>query len=124
VRTKPTQASATPTDRCGQHFTVFAGGSPFSLAGVSVAGELPQIEDILRLTLRRRVPLPDVAPDGGAQPVTIGGEARPLSPASINTLRWLFALLGGLTPRHRQDSIQAAVRELLQFGFLVVNRDH
>ena len=42
----------------------------------AVAGELPQMEDILRLTLRRRVPLPDVAPDGGAQPVTIGGEAR------------------------------------------------
>ena len=88
------------------------------------------MEDILRLTLRRRVPLPDVAPDGGAQPVTIGGEARRLSPASIDVLRWLFdhdpatlrALHAGLTPRHGQDSIEAAIRELLRLGFLVVNR--
>jgi ribosomal protein L16 Arg81 hydroxylase len=95
----------------------------------AVASELPHIEDILRLTLRRRVPLPDVAPDGGTQPVTIGGEARRLSPASIDVLRWLFdhdpatlhALQDGLTPRHRQDSIEAAVRELLRFGFLAVN---
>src|SRR5262249_24748891 len=29
----------------------------------AVAGELPDMEDILRLTLRRRIPLPDVAPD-------------------------------------------------------------
>ena len=96
----------------------------------AVAGELPQMEDILRLTLRRRVPLPDVAPDSGAQPVTIGGEARRLSPASIDVLRWLFdhdpatlrALHAGLTPRHGQDSIEAAIRELLRLGFLVVNR--
>jgi ribosomal protein L16 Arg81 hydroxylase len=96
----------------------------------AVAGELPQIEDILRLTLRRRIPLPEVAPDSGAQPLTIGGEARRLSPASIDVLRWLFdhdpatlrALHAGLTPRHEQDSIEGAIRELLRFGFLVVNQ--
>jgi hypothetical protein len=96
----------------------------------AVAGELPQMEDILRLTLRRRVPLPDVKADGEALPVTIGGEARRLSPASIDVLRWLFdhdpatlrALHSGLTPRHGQDSIEAAIRELLRLGFLVVNR--
>jgi ribosomal protein L16 Arg81 hydroxylase len=96
----------------------------------AVAGELPQMEDILRLTLRRRVPLPDVAPNCGAQPVTIGGEARPLSPASIDILRWLFdhdpatlrALHSELIPRHGQDSTEAAIRELLRLGFLVVNR--
>jgi hypothetical protein len=96
---------------------------------IAVVGQLPQIEDVLRLTLRRRVPLPDVAPDGGPQPVTIGGEVRRLSPASIDVLRWLFdhnpetlrGLHAGLTPRHGQDSIEGAVRELSRFGFLVVN---
>ena len=47
----------------------------------AVAGALPQIDDVLRLTLRRRVPLPDVAPEGEPQPVTIAGETRRLSPA-------------------------------------------
>jgi ribosomal protein L16 Arg81 hydroxylase len=96
----------------------------------AVAGELPHIEDILRLTLRRRVSLSDVTPDGGAQSVTIGGEARHLSPASIDVLRWLFdhdcatlgALQAGLTSYHGRDSIEAAIRELLRLGFLVVNR--
>jgi hypothetical protein len=88
------------------------------------------MEDVLRLTLRRRVPLPDVAPDGGVQPATIGGEARRLSPASIDLLRWLFdhdpatmhALSSELTPRHGKDSTEVAIRELLRLGFLVVNR--
>lgn len=96
----------------------------------AVAGELPQMEDILRLTLRRRVPLPDVAPDGGAQPVTIGGETRRLSPASIDVVRWLFdhdpatlkALYATLIPRHGQDSTEAAIGQLLRLGFLFVNR--
>jgi hypothetical protein len=95
----------------------------------AVSGVLPQMNDILRLTLRRRVPLPDVAPDGTPQSVTIGGEARLLSKTSIEVLGWLFdhdpatfrALHAGLT-HYGQDSIEAAVRELLQFGFLVVNR--
>jgi hypothetical protein len=96
----------------------------------AVAGELPQMQDILRLTLRRRVPLPDVAPDAGAQAVPIGGEARRLSPASIDALRWLFdhdpatlgALHAELVARHGQQSTEAAIRELLRFGFLFVNR--
>jgi hypothetical protein len=96
----------------------------------AVSGALPQMEDILRLTLRRRVPLPDVASDGEPQPVTIGGERRHLSPASIDALRWLFdhdpatlhALHAELTSRHGQGSIEAAIHELLWFGFLVVNR--
>src|SRR5262249_40811691 len=82
----------------------------------AVAGGLPQMEDVLRLTLRRRVPLPDVAPEGRAQPVTIGGEARRLSSTSIDVLRWLFdhdpgalrSLYAELTPRHGQESTEAA----------------
>jgi Cupin superfamily protein len=96
----------------------------------AVSGALPQIDHILRLALRRRVPLPDIAPEGGPQSVMIGGEARRLSPTSIDVLRWLFdhdpatlrALHAGLAPRHGQDSIKTALRELLRFGFLVVNR--
>lgn len=95
----------------------------------AVSGALPQIDHILRLTLRRRVPLPDIAPGGGPQSVTIGGEARRLSPTSIDVIRWLFdhdpatlrALHAGLAPRRGQDSIETALRELLRFGFLVVN---
>src|SRR6516225_2060705 len=79
--------------------------------------------------LRRRIPLPDVAADCGPQPVTIGGEARRLSPMVIDALRWLFdhdpttlrALHTGLTSRHGQDSTDAAIRELLRFGFLAWN---
>jgi ribosomal protein L16 Arg81 hydroxylase len=96
----------------------------------AVGGKLPQMEDILRLTLRRRVPLPDFAPDSAAQPVTIGGEVRRLSSASIDVLRWLFdhdpttlrALYAGLTLTHERDSIEAAIRELSRLGFLVVTR--
>jgi hypothetical protein len=94
----------------------------------SVAGELPQMEDILRLTLRRRIPLPDVAPSGEAQPVMIGGETRRLSPGAIEVLRWLFdhdpatlrALGTALTPSHGHESVQAAIRELLRLGFVTV----
>ena len=89
-----------------------------------------QMEDILRLTLRRRVPLPDVAPHGDAQSVTIGGESLRLSSASIDVLRWLFdhdpatlrALYARFMLHYGQDSIEAAIRELLLLGFLVVNR--
>ena len=96
----------------------------------AVAGELPQMEDMLRLTLRRRILLPAMAPDGAAQPVTIGGEARRLSPASIDVLRWLFdhdcatlrSLHAGLTPRHGHHSLETAIRELLRLGFVVVCR--
>jgi hypothetical protein len=97
---------------------------------IALSGESPQMSDLLRLTLRRRIPLPDVAPNGGPQSVMIGGEVRRLSPASIDTLRWFFdhdsatfeELQGVLAPRHGQDSIEAATRELLRFGFLTVNR--
>jgi len=95
----------------------------------AMSGALPQMDQVLRLTLRRRVPLPETAPGGGPQPVTIGGEVRHLSPASIDVLRWLFdhdpatlrALHAGLAAHHGQDSIEAALRELLRSGFLVVN---
>ncbi len=94
----------------------------------AVSGALPQMDDLLRLTLRRRVPLPEVVRDGEPQPVTIGGEVRRLSAASIDVLRWLFdhdpttlrALHAGLIPRHGRDSIEAGIRELLRFGFLIV----
>ena len=97
----------------------------------AVSGALPQMDDLARLTLRRRVPLPEVVPDGGPQPVTIGGEVRRLSAASIDVLRWLFdhdptmlrALHAGLIPRHGRDSIEAGIRELLRFGFLIVEPD-
>jgi hypothetical protein len=90
-----------------------------------------QMGDILRLTLRRRIPLPDVTPEGKPYPVTIGGEARSLSPASIDVLRWLFdhgpatlhALHAQLSARHGQGSIKTAMQELLRFGFLIVNRN-
>jgi hypothetical protein len=100
------------------------------LLQTAVAGELPQMEDILRLTLRRRIPLPDSAPHGEAQTITIGGESRPLSAASIDVLRWLFEhdpitlreLHARLTPHYQQDSIEAAIRELLRLGFLATIR--
>jgi hypothetical protein len=93
----------------------------------AVAGAWPQMDDVLRLTLRRRVSLPDVPPGSGPQLVTIGGDARRLSPASIDMLRWLFehdpatlrALHAGVTARYGQDCIEAAIRELLRFGFIV-----
>jgi Cupin superfamily protein len=96
----------------------------------AVAGRLPQMDDILRLTLRRRIPLPDVEPQAGAQLITVGGETRRLSSASIDALGWLFdhdpatlrALHAELSLRHEQDSVEAAILELLRSGFLFVNR--
>jgi ribosomal protein L16 Arg81 hydroxylase len=95
----------------------------------AVAEPSVRMDDILRLTLRRRIPLPDVTPESGPQLVTIGGEARHLSPASIDALRWLFdhdpatghSLHDGLRA-HRQESTGMAIRELLRLGYLVVNR--
>jgi hypothetical protein len=97
---------------------------------IAVAGTSLQMDDILRLTLRRRVPLPDVKSDDGPQPVTIGGETRRFSPAAIDVLRWLFnhdpatvhALHASLNPRHGPDRTETAIRELMRLGFLVVNR--
>lgn len=89
---------------------------------------LPQTDSVLCLTLRRRIPLPDVV-SGDPQPVTIGGEEFRLAPASIDIIRWLFdndpatrcALEVALSSRYRQSSIEAAMRELLHYGFLAVN---
>ena len=98
----------------------------------AVSGSLPEMDDVLRLTLRRRVPLPDTASGLGPQSVMIGGEVRRLSLPAIAVLRWLFAqdhpttlraLCAGLASHHGHDSIEAALGELLRFGFLVVNRD-
>jgi hypothetical protein len=94
----------------------------------AVSGALPQMNDVLRLTLRRRVAVPDMTSDAPPQPLTIGGEVRHVSAASIEVLRWLFnhdpatfrELHDGLIPRYRQDSIEAAIRELLRFGFIAI----
>src|SRR5262249_41925510 len=99
---------------------------------IAVDEKLPQMEAPRHLRLRRRVPLEDFLPDNAAQLVTIGGEVRRLSWASIDVLRWLFdhdpttlrALYAGLIPGHGKDSIEAAIRELLRLGFLVVSRRH
>ena len=48
------------------------------------------MDDVVRLTLRRRIPLPDVTSDGAAQPITIGSDVFRLAPASIDIMRWLF----------------------------------
>jgi ribosomal protein L16 Arg81 hydroxylase len=95
----------------------------------AVSGAFPNKEDILRLTLRRRIPLPDVTPGTEPQALTIGGEVQRLSPACIDVLRWLFdhdpATLGeisaGISSRHGQDSTEVAIRELLRLGFLFMN---
>jgi hypothetical protein len=93
----------------------------------AVSGAFLQLDHVLRPTLRRRVPLPDLPSESGPQPVTIAGEVRRLAPASIDVLRWLFdhdpttlrALRAGLIPRHGQASIEAALRELLRLGFIL-----
>jgi ribosomal protein L16 Arg81 hydroxylase len=85
--------------------------------------------DILRLTLRRQVPLPDRSSDV-AQPVTIGGAVYPLPPASIDILRRLFAsdgqsrgaLMDGLSPRHGAAAVSNGLRELSRLGFLATDR--
>ena len=85
--------------------------------------------DLLRLTLRRRIPLPDEA-NGQSQAVTIGGAAYALSPAAIDVLRLLFArdgqsrgaLIEALSSRHDEPAASAAVRELSRLGFLMTDR--
>jgi hypothetical protein len=85
--------------------------------------------DILRLTLRRQVRLPDGG-SGESQPVTIGGVEYPLSPVSIDILRQLFgndcqsrsALSAALSPLHTKAAVTAGVRELLRLGFLMTDR--
>jgi ribosomal protein L16 Arg81 hydroxylase len=85
--------------------------------------------DILRLTLRRRVPLPEATP-GGSQPVTIGGATYPLSAAAIDVLRRLFAsdgqarraIMEALSSRHDPAAVTAALRDLSRLGFLATDR--
>jgi hypothetical protein len=94
----------------------------------AVSGALPQMNDFLRLTLRRRIAVPVMTSDHTPQPLTIGGEVRHVSAASIDALRWLFnhdpatfrELHDGLISRYGQDSIEAAIRELLRFGFIAI----
>lgn len=95
----------------------------------AVSGVLPQPDDLLSLTLRRRIALPDVAGNGAPQPVTIGGEVCLLAPASIDALQWLFdhgparqrALHDAMVPRYGRPSTEAALRELLRHGLVAVN---
>jgi hypothetical protein len=85
--------------------------------------------DVLRLTLRRRVPLPPV---GGADspPVTIGGASYRLSRASIDILRRLFAcdrqsrrgLIEALSSIHDSAAAAAGLRELVRLGFVMADR--
>jgi len=85
--------------------------------------------DVLRLTLRRRVPLPEASGDE-TQPVTIGGTVYSLSPASIDILRRLFArdgqsrgvLIDALSPRLGKGAVTNGLRELSRLGFLVTDR--
>jgi hypothetical protein len=93
----------------------------------AVGGALPQIDDILRLSLRRHVPLPNISPESGTHSVMIGGETRRLSPAAVDIVGWLFdhdfatlrALRTELRSRYDHESIEAALRELYRLGFLV-----
>ena len=84
--------------------------------------------DILRLTLRRRISLPEES--GESHPVTIGGAAYRLSAACLDILRVLFArdyhsrgaLIEALSSRHGEPAVAAGVRELLRLGFLRADR--
>jgi hypothetical protein len=86
-------------------------------------------EDILRLTLRRRIPLPVVV-DADPPPVTIGGASYRLSRASIDILRRLFAcdrqsrrgLVEALSSSHDGAAVAAGLRELVRLGFLMTDR--
>ena len=82
--------------------------------------------DVLRLALRRRIPLPERGDDDAAQLVTIGGVEYLLSAAAVDVLRHLFArdgqsrqaLLAALAPFHQDSAIANGWRELSRFGFL------
>jgi hypothetical protein len=98
----------------------------------AISGALPRADDFVRLTLRRRIPIPDVTSGDAPQPLTIGAEVQHVSAASTDVLQWLFShdpatfreLRGGLIPRYGQELIEAAIRELLRFGLItIVNSD-
>ena len=79
--------------------------------------------DLVRLTLRRRVPL-----DGDT--VTIGGVAHTLSAAAVDLLRRLFerdwqtraALEQALASRHASSAVERGLRELARLGFIATHR--
>jgi len=82
--------------------------------------------DVLRLALRRRIPLPERGEDDAAQPVTIGGAEYLVSAAAVDVLRHLFAsdgqsrqaLLATLGPLRQHAAIANGLRELSRLGFL------
>src|SRR5262249_57572523 len=92
-------------------------------------GKSSRVDDMVGLTLRRRIPLPDPVKKGDPRPITIGNEAYRLSPVSIDVLRWLFdhdlatlgAIYAGLAPGHEPDAIDTAIHELLRFGLVAIN---
>ena len=98
------------------------------LRGLSLA-PAEELGDVLRLTLRRRVPLPESSSEE-AQPVTINGATYALSPACVDILRQLFAndgqarhaLIEALSSRHESATVTAGLRELSRLGFLMTDR--
>jgi ribosomal protein L16 Arg81 hydroxylase len=93
---------------------------------------LPSSDDpgeILRLTLRRQVPLPE-AGDAEPAPVIIGGTSHRLSRAAVEILRRLFvrdcqsrgALIEALSASHDVAAVLAGLRELVRLGFLMTER--
>jgi ribosomal protein L16 Arg81 hydroxylase len=89
-----------------------------------------QPEDVLRLTLRRQVPLPEGDAVREGEPVIIGGTAYALSPAAVEILRRLFARDGqrrdelhqALSGPHQRAAVDDGLRELLRLGFLTSER--
>jgi hypothetical protein len=90
----------------------------------------PQPEDLLRLTLRRRVPLTPGAGTGTSGSAIIGGKPVTFTAAALAALDWLFdhdrssraALTDALTPRHEASAIDRAILQLMHDGFLVAER--
>ena len=89
-----------------------------------LASALPRPDDLLRLTLRRRVPI------SPGQSVIIGGKRLTLTAAAAAAIDWLFdhdrssraALSTALTPRHEPSAIDTAILQLMHDGFLVAER--
>jgi hypothetical protein len=95
----------------------------------TISAAIPKPDDLLGLTLRRRIPLPNLTSDSEPQQVTIGGEVFVLSPASIDAIRWLFDnglvrrrdLDDILVPRYGLAAIEASLGELLRLGLLAID---
>ncbi|HEY0706892.1 MAG TPA: hypothetical protein VGG33_08850, partial [Polyangia bacterium] len=97
----------------------------------------PRPEDRLRLTLRRRIPLPSGARGGESQRgstaiihATIGGKEVPLTGASLAVIDWLFDhdrssradVIQALAPRHESSAVDAAILQLMHGGLVVAER--